>query len=120
MRTTISERHKPVALALWHVAKRYGCNKDLRRLLMQYLAKRLFTWETELLVLERRYQNISERVLVTYVSRVAREIDALVDRWDNGHDNTDPVLRLTRVTLRKRYYLKPCDHWMWLNPTNYE
>ncbi len=88
----------------------------MRRLLVANYVKDAFAWETETLVEERKNQLVSERILCSWVSLVTREIECLVDKWDNAQDlPLDYNLRLQRVKLRRRYYLKLCDHWIWLD-----
>lgn len=93
----------------WLVAKRNRCPCDLRRLLVNTVAKRLFAWETEQLIKER----IHSLWFAELTSDVNEEIASSVEVYD--HDLLDrPHVKLTRVLLRRRYFSALQYEWVWL------
>lgn len=109
-------RFVPTLKTTWLALKRHGVPRDLRRKITNFVASRVFEWESDALRKERMVQQrflLSIKHQYVIKTKIMGEIISSVEPVPDPADWL-PGLWLQRVKLRRRYYSRPVFEWLWL------
>ena len=111
----LAARFKPILDTVWLVALEKNCPRDLRKLLLAWVAPNLFNWETDVLrqdfLLRRQWNPIQRQPYIKAVVAVTEKCPKLP--FPRAIFNED-TLRLQRVSLREFNFQPQKKVFRWL------
>ena len=107
---------------VWLVGRRFGLQRDMRRLLIEWVKANIFRWETELLRYERLQTSAdfirdhttgSKRFFAMKLrGSIILHVEECEPLSGEPNDPADEVLALTRIKAKRLLYA-PID-WFWI------